>query len=269
MAEFSCNIRNSTAADAVTPSTKAQTIPVIIKSSGVQNSRCEGRAKSYSQNITSHNPSSRLDAIYNLGTLGKGAKCAIPSLKMIMLKGSWDERRAAVKAFAKIGVAAIPELLNILCNHSRIMRKLSIDAIGLIGTNAQSNTPHLIALLKKEPSSTVQLALVNTLINLNIQQSYNARRSLAVVLYQHTKDKNETVKLKLAATLPTIKEASIETLKKILLNDKSKWVRFYALTSLRKMQKRYSFDMKEILVVALQKEKTTLRSLMRRMINKL
>ncbi len=85
----------------------------------------------------------RVAAIGAIGEIGPKAASAAPDLAKMLIGSSGDSvvSQQLERALAKIGEAAVPELLKLLENLSREIRLLGIDAIGRTGSAAASAVP--------------------------------------------------------------------------------------------------------------------------------
>jgi HEAT repeat protein len=94
------------------------------------------------------NVKARLKPAEALGTYGAAARDAIPGLmKLVRLETNYPPSHAATQALARIGRAAVPELVGALKHPLAVVRFRAAWALGLIGPDAAQAMPALIKAL--------------------------------------------------------------------------------------------------------------------------
>src|SRR5262245_31042832 len=112
------------------------------------------------QKLAAQNPTVRLQAIRDLGKLGKAARPAVPALlKTERDKDSAVGRRAA---FALAQIGALPELIQGVQDKDVRVRARSIHALAWFGPEAKEAVPVVTAALK-DRNDSVRVAAIQTL----------------------------------------------------------------------------------------------------------
>ena len=83
----------------------------------------------------------------------------LPPIKPFL---EWTEQEAAADALGRIGVAAVPALIDALSNPEPAVRVKAIEVLGRMGADAKDAVPHLVKLLD-DPSEAVRKAATRTL----------------------------------------------------------------------------------------------------------